>query len=42
MQSSKGDTDIENRLMDTVNGGKKERVGGMDRVTWKYILLDVK
>ena len=30
-----GDTDLENRLTDTVDGGRKERVGWMERETWK-------
>ena len=33
-----GDTDIENRLMDTVDGGRTERVGCTERVTWKLTL----
>ena len=33
-----GDTDIENRLMDTVDGGRKERVGCTERVTWNLTL----
>ena len=33
-----GDTDIENRLMDTVDGGRKERGGCTERVTWKLTL----
>ena len=41
MQRSNGDTDIENRLMDRA-GGKKESVGGMEKVTWKYTLSYVK
>ena len=38
MQSSNGDTDIENRLMDMAGGvGRKERVGCRKRVMrWKY------
>jgi len=36
------DTDIENRLMDTGVGGRKERVGWMERVTWKLTLPYVK
>ena len=35
MQGSNGDTDIQNRLTD-LGGGRKERVGDMERVTWKY------
>ena len=41
MQRSNGDTGIENRLMDRA-GGKKESVGGMEKVTWKYTLSYVK
>ena len=37
-----GDTDIENRLMDTGVGGRKERVGWMERVTWKHTLSYVR
>ena len=32
---------IENRLMDRCRG-KKETVGGMERVTWKYTLPSAK
>ena len=39
---SNGDTDIENRLMDTEMGGRKGRVGLMERVTWKFILAYAK
>ena len=42
MQSSNGDTDIENRLTDMAGGGGevvKERVGSMERVTWKHTML---
>ena len=35
-----GETDIENRLMDTERG--KERVRRMERVTWKLVLPYVK
>ena len=45
MQSSNGDTDIENRLTDMAGGGGevvKERVGSMERVTWKLTFLCVK
>ena len=38
---SNGDTDIENRLMDTVRG-EEERVGCIERVTWKLALPFVK
>ena len=41
MQGSNGDTDIEKRLLDTAvgrGGGRKERVGCMERVTWKHTL----
>ena len=37
-----GDTNIENRLMDIVDGGRKERVRCMERVTWKLTLPYVK
>ena len=37
-----GDTDIENRLMDTGVVGRKERVGWMERVTWKHTLSYVR
>ena len=40
MQGSNGETDIENRFMDTGRG--EERVGGMERVTWKLTLPYVK
>ena len=40
LQGSNGETDIENRLMDTGRG--EERVRGMDRVTWKLALSYVK
>ena len=33
-----GDTDIENRLMDTVDEVRKEWVGCTERVTWKLTL----
>ena len=36
LQGSKGETDIENRLTNT--GRREERVGGMERVTWKLTL----
>ena len=39
-QSSNGETDIENRLMDTSR--REERVRCMERVTWKLILPYVK
>ena len=39
MQGSSGETDIENRLMDT---GKNERVRWMERVTWKLTSSHVK
>ena len=35
MQGNNGETDIENRLMDTGRG--EERVRCMERVTWKLI-----
>ena len=35
-------TDIDNGLMDMVEGETKERVGCMETVTWKYILPYVK
>lgn len=41
MQGSNGDTDIENKFMDS-GGGVKESVEGMERVTWKLILPYVK
>ena len=34
---SNGDTDIENRLMDTEMGGRKERVGWMESNMELYI-----
>ena len=37
MQGSSGETDIENRLMDTGRG--EERVRCMERVTWKHITV---
>ena len=37
LQGSNGDTDIKNRQ----GGRKKERVGFMERVTWKLTLLNV-
>ena len=38
LQSSNGDADIENRLMDTGWGGwRKERVKWIDRVAWKHM-----
>ena len=40
LQGSKAETDIENRLVDTGRG--KERVRGMERVTWKLTLPYVK
>ena len=42
MQDSDGDTDIENRLTDTVGGRRKERVGCMERVAWKPTLSCVR
>ena len=36
MQGSNGETDIENRLTDM--GRREERVGCMERVTWKLTL----
>ena len=38
MQSSNGDTDIENRLVDMAVG-RKERLRYMERVIWKLTLL---
>ena len=29
-----GNTDVEDRIMDTAGGGEKEKVGGRMRVTW--------
>ena len=40
LQGNNGETDIENRLMDTGRG--EERVRCMERVTWKLILPYVK
>ena len=40
--SSSGDTDIEDRLMDMEWWGRKERMGCMERVTWKHTLSCVK
>ena len=40
LQGSNGETDIENRLMDTGRG--EERVRCMERVTWKLTLPYVK
>ena len=40
LQGSNGETDIENRLMDT--GRREERVRCMERVTWKLKLPYVK
>ena len=40
MQGSNGETDRENRLMDTGRG--EERMRCMERVTWKLILPYVK
>ena len=37
-----GDTNIENRLMDLPGVGRKETVGGMERVTWKHTSPSVK
>ena len=42
LQGSNGETDIENRLMDTEVEGRKERVRCRERVTWKLTLLYVK
>ena len=36
LQGSSGDTNIENRLMDMVGSGRKERVGVMMRLRWKH------
>ena len=36
LQGNNGETDIENRLMDTVRG--EEKVRCMERVTWKFTL----
>ena len=41
-KGSSGDRDIENRLMDTRRGERKERVRCMERVTWKLTLPYVK
>ena len=48
-QGSSGDTDMETRLMDTVVGAGREgvrkgeeRMGCMERVTWKLTLPHVK
>ena len=41
MQSSNGDTDVENRLVD-IAGGWEEGLGCMERVTRKYTLPYVK
>ena len=38
MGDSKRDTDIKNRLMDTAGMGRKERVGCMERITWRHTL----
>ena len=35
-------TDIEKRLMDMERWGRKERMGCMERVTWKHTLPCVK
>ena len=40
LQGSKGETDMENRLMDMGRG--EERVSCMERVTWKLTLPYVK
>ena len=40
MQGSNGETDRENRLMDT--GGGEERMRCMERVTWKFTIPYVK
>ena len=40
LQGISGETDIENRLMDTGRG--EERVRCMTRVTWKFTLPHVK
>ena len=42
MQGISGDTDIENRLMDMGWEGRKERLGCMERTTWKLILPYIK
>lgn len=40
MQSSSGDIDVENRLMDMAWAvGRKERVGWTERITWKHITM---
>ena len=41
-QGNNGDTDIEKRLMDTGGEGRKEKVGCMERVTWKHTLPYIK
>ena len=40
LQDNSGETDIENRLMDTGRG--EERVTRMERITWKLTLPYVK
>ena len=40
LQGNNGETDIENRLRDMGRG--EERVRGMERVTWKLTLPNVK
>ena len=41
LQDSNGETDIENRLMDT-GVGRREKGKCMERVTWKFTILHVK
>ena len=41
-QSSSGDTDVENTLMDTAGEGRRERVRCMERVMCKHALPYVK
>ena len=36
-----GNTDVENRIMDTAGGGEKEKVGGRMRLTWKHTFSSV-
>ena len=40
LQGSNGETDTESRLMDMGRG--EERVRCMERVTWKFTLLNIK
>ena len=36
-----GNTDVENKIMDTAGGGVKEKVGGRTRETWKHTFSSV-